>query len=325
MTTPPMSSRMVSASRDSVSRVGLQHQAPRQGPADAEEHAQRQEVRAEQQQAPQPAIDRPADERLRHAEEDPIDGADGQDHEAPEDGRVHQARTGVPEHLDLHDAVADQGIQAPLGLVGHGRPLGDREDPQVAGHLEHEDDRRGEEDERRQRVERDLLDDHRGRSPRRSVIGGRVVTWRLESSASVSSACGEDRQHGLQRLEGPLRAARHGEHQRAPDDAGQRSRERGKRSRSEAVGTHQLGQPGHHVVEERLDRLRRDVPGREAGAAGRDHQPMHVGALLAPPLAMACCVIRRRRRARPRTPPLRAAWRGARRSRRCACPRSHRR
>ena len=57
MTTPPMSSRIMRASRESVRRAGRVTQAPSERPADADQDAQHEEVRAEQQQAPEPAVD----------------------------------------------------------------------------------------------------------------------------------------------------------------------------------------------------------------------------------------------------------------------------
>ena len=62
----------------------------------------------------------------------------------------HQART--PDRGTSGPGRCRSGSahrSAPLRLVGHGRPLGDREDPQVARHLEHEHDGRAEEDQRR--------------------------------------------------------------------------------------------------------------------------------------------------------------------------------
>ena len=187
-TTPPMSARITSPSRDSVSRRGRTTSRRINAQPMATRTATASRLWSASVDAPRPAIERPAEHRVDQPEGDAVQGADGQDEEAPEDGRMHDARRRVAEHAHLDDGVADERARPSLALVGdHGRP-GTREDAQMARHLESEQGGRDEEQDRCERIERHMPHQliHQGRRAEPASLGS---GWTWVRPARVSSAC----------------------------------------------------------------------------------------------------------------------------------------
>jgi hypothetical protein len=83
---------------------------------------------------------------------------------------------------------------------------------------------------------------------------------------------GENLGHRVEALLYPLGAPRKIEDEAGPRRAGNSTRQGRQRGVFEAGRSHQLGQPGGRSLDDLGRRLRRDVTGAEAGAAGRDHQ-----------------------------------------------------
>ena len=102
-------------------------------------------------------------DRLDQAAGDDVGRPDRQQDEAPEDPACIRPARQVAEHPRLDDGVLDQAgeprrdLAERSGLGDRGRRRG--EDAEVAGHLQHEDDRRAPEEREDERVERDVLED----------------------------------------------------------------------------------------------------------------------------------------------------------------------
>ena len=138
---------------------------------------------------------------------------------------------------------------------------------------------------------------------------GRAVSARWAVVGEQAQRVGQHVEDGVEALDAALRRARRVEDDRVPGDAGDAPRQPPERAHE----AHGLGQAGRLAVDDRPGALRREVAGREAGAAGRDDQAGEaVGQLDAGPRPR--CRRRRRRRGgrRRRSPRPAAARRGPR-------------
>ena len=172
-------------------------------------------------------------------------------------------------------------------------------DPDMARHREGKEDGRAPEQREDERPGRGP-----GRSPRSPAdLGGycaisSTARWRPRAwsngPASVSSACGRTGTIASSDSSAPFGLPGRLTISVRPRTPATPRLKRGERRVPAALGAHRLGDARHLVVEDAQRRLRRDVARRQAGAAGRDDQPMP-GALDRAPPGSA-----RRRRGPPR-------------------------
>ena len=147
-----------------------------------------------------------------------------------------------------------------------------------------EDDRGSPEQDEDERVARDVRE-HRehhscssgeatSRGRRGRGAGRRHV---VERPGQRLEGVVEDRDDGLERLDRTLRAARQVDDEGPAADADDRPAQIRHRRVAAALRPHRLGEPRHLVVDDGQGGLRRHIPRRQPGSAGRDDERVPLG------------------------------------------------
>ncbi len=155
----------------------LEHEPPVVGPADRGQDDDRDHVLHRADQGPDDPVGGDLEDGLDDPAGDDVGGADGQQHEAPEDAGMHGGGTRVLEHLCLQERVFDEADHARRDMGERPRRPRDREDPKMSGHGEDEEERRAPEDEEDQRVAGDVLErrEHQRSGPPSSMRSGVIA------------------------------------------------------------------------------------------------------------------------------------------------------